>query len=268
MCIAIAAILAVTEPPLWPAALAIAIAGAALALALRAQGPAEYSGELAALRESNAAMRAQISETHSMIDELADVVEQLAEATMTGGVVPPTQFAALQTEIAALRNNQTGGVDEAILARVAAVEEQIAALSAKATAAPADRETPRAAVQNRSRVSLTPVFPPQLGAPTAFIVASEDRNAPTQTLLAHASAIATELDGASKDLTLFLRVSGAALEESKVFDRAFEASAPLGKRLTLLTPQAGLQQSARVTLSTLAERGCRFALEEDRKSVV
>jgi len=107
ICIAIAVILAVTLPSLWPAALAIAISGAALALALRVYGSNESDdllAEIAELRQENADLRAEVEKSNAMTDELADVVEQIAAISAGDSDRIQPQIDGLQAEIQTLQS--------------------------------------------------------------------------------------------------------------------------------------------------------------------
>ena len=130
ICILIAVMLAWTVPALWPAALAIAIAGAALAMSLRAQNGSEISyliSDISALQAENDDLRAEISRSHSMIDELADVVEQIA--TLSGDTssgVAPEEFNALRAEMTDMRAKATAAAqDDTLLKRLGLIEEKV-----------------------------------------------------------------------------------------------------------------------------------------------
>jgi len=115
ICILVGLILAWAIPPLWPAALAIALAGAALALGVRAQSNNDLAFVIddlvtvqeanSELRKSNTALKAELADTREMIDELADVVEQVATLSMNpDNSAALDRIAVLQTEIAVLRD--------------------------------------------------------------------------------------------------------------------------------------------------------------------
>lgn len=130
ICILIAVLLAWTVPALWPAALAIAIAGAALAMSMRAQNGSEISyliSDISALQAENDDLRAEITRSHSMIDELADVVEQIAtlSAEPSSGVAPE-EFNALRAEMTDMRAKATAAAqDDTLLKRLGSVEEKV-----------------------------------------------------------------------------------------------------------------------------------------------
>lgn len=307
ICIAIAVILAWTTPPLWPAAVAIALAGAALALALHAQtgGEAAYLvDEITALQEANADLRADLDRSHSMIDELADVVEQIAAVTVDGGNgASHEQVEALSAQIADLRGQpQTPATDPDVLARLASVEAQLTARSTDsdatltltdtlATAAPslpnrdagrlrsliarvsptpeAADPAPEAEPADPLKIVLTPVFALALGAPVAFILGVKDAETPeiVPGLLRHAALVAGELEEAERDVRLFVRLSPMTLEHLTVrrdILAAIDASPALQRRLTLLTPQEGFNETVQNTLAAVAERGCMFAMDAVR----
>lgn len=263
VCILVALILAFSIPPLWPAALAVALAGAALALSVRAQSTNEVGyliDDITALQDQNAELRNEIVRTHSIIDELADVVEQVAAAT-ADGATSGEQLDTLHAELDNLRA-QAGTVDEGVLARLATLEAQVKATQERAAQAlvtqtsidkaastnadpvglrslikgaggeadSADTQTNLAAVASEDgqptvHASLMPIFQPSLGAPVAFILSLDDGDAPNLVpgLMRHAIQIATELDDADRDVLLFVRLSPAALSNTTVRRDVLEA---------------------------------------------
>ena len=113
ICVAIAILLTLMAPSLWPAALAIALAGSALALALRSQDNREVgylTDDITILQEQNRALKEQMTELKSglsknneMLDELADIVEQIGTLTADGGEITRAQVEALRGEVVELR---------------------------------------------------------------------------------------------------------------------------------------------------------------------
>lgn len=151
ICVAIAILLTVMVPSLWPAALAIAIAGSALALAFRSQDSREIgylTDDITVLQEQNSdlseqatSLQAEVAKNKEMIDELADIVEQIATLTADGGDTNRAQIETLRAEVADVR----GVLPESALAqqpdhrRSDEVETRLAALEAQATAMKAER---------------------------------------------------------------------------------------------------------------------------------
>lgn len=114
ICVAIAILLTVMLPSLWPAALAIAISGAALALAFRSQESREVgylTDDITVLQEQNAVLqeqaaelKADVAKNNEMIDELADIVEQIGTLTADGSDITRAQVEALREEVTGLRD--------------------------------------------------------------------------------------------------------------------------------------------------------------------
>lgn len=235
VCLVIAGTLAGAMPSEWPAALAIALAGTAIALALRAMGQRQPDGldrQIADLRAQNAALTARVDKSFSMIDELADVVEQVA--TMAVEDKGPS----VQNRLSALEVGILGA-------------GTVSASSKAADQAPAD--------------PLTPIFDPQPGEPVAYILGTgqEATRGALSDLIARLITVASALDAAGKDVRLFLRLSPAALATSDVLNSILAAieSPAVQRRLTLLTAQSGFDYEAKTTLTTIAEQGCPYALE-------
>ncbi len=103
----IAVILAVTLPSLWPAALSIAISGAAIALAFKVYAGDEspdLSGEVSELQEANLNLRADLEKSNNMLEELADVIEQIATVTANDANTFQPQIDGLRTDLFALQS--------------------------------------------------------------------------------------------------------------------------------------------------------------------
>lgn len=309
ICIVIALILAWTMQPQWPAALAIAIAGAALALSMREPAPNDettyLSDEIAVLQNANADLREELATTHSMIDELAEVVEQIAGmASERASGASPEQLGALQATLGALETRvgateaDTGALDrigmlEARLEEMQAAPQRqsiaaeipqhltgdasdVRSLIARANGQPEQESAFQAPLEPTpeptappEKVSLTPVFHPNLGAPVAFVVASSasDTVEAVPGLFKHAAQIARELESAKKEIRLFVRLSPMALEHLTVRRdvlAAVDAEPALQRRLTILTPQDGYGETVQNTLAAIADRGCTFALDNVR----
>ena len=316
----IAVILAWALPPLWPAAIAIAIAGAALALSLREQtsaGETAYlAEEIVELRKSNTELREDLANTHSMIDELADVVEQIA--SMSADRVSSASREQLESVRVTLADLETrvgvAEADKGSANRLDTLEARLGAVIAQVNERPTPQPTPEpqslsltaaptAPPENQRRdagdvrslmaqangasveetaadpepvrntrddhVSLTPIFHPNLGAPVAFVVGSSapDSADIAPGLLNHAAQIANELESAKKEIRLFVRISPLALSHISVRRdvlAAVDAVPALQRRLTILTPQEGYDETVQNTLSAIADRGCTFALDNVR----
>jgi len=145
ICIAIAILLTVMTPSWWPAALAIAIAGSALALAFRSQESREIgylTDDITVLQEQNAELKeqtagltAEVAKNNEMIDELADIVEQITTLTAEGGDITRTQLEALRDEVTTLRETpgMAVGAEGAAGRRGEELEVRIAALEAQSS---------------------------------------------------------------------------------------------------------------------------------------
>lgn len=113
ICVAIAVLLTVVAPSSWSAALAIAIAGSALALAFRSQDSREIgylTDDITVLQEQNAVLseqaeelKGEVAKSNEMIDELADIVEQIATLTADGGDITRAQIDALRDQVVETR---------------------------------------------------------------------------------------------------------------------------------------------------------------------
>ena len=119
------------------------------------------------------------------------------------------------------------------------------------------------------RITLAPVFEPDLAAPVAFILSShsDDQEGDLEAILSHAVRISVELEEAGREILLLLRVSPDLLSSTEVRDRILlliNDHPALQRRLTLLTRQDGFSPPVHSTVSAIAERGCRFAMEEVR----
>ena len=109
ICVAIAVLLTVVAPSSWSAALAIAIAGSALALAFRSQDSREIgylTDDITVLQEQNSVLseqaeelKGEVAKSNEMIDELADIVEQIATLTADGGDITRAQIDALRDQV-------------------------------------------------------------------------------------------------------------------------------------------------------------------------
>jgi EAL domain-containing protein (putative c-di-GMP-specific phosphodiesterase class I) len=140
ICTLIAVLLAWAVPALWPAALAIAIAGAALAMSMRAQNGSEISyliSDISLLQAENDELRTEIARSHSMIDELADVVEQIASFTAEPSPgVAPEEIESLRAEVTDMRAKAAlVAEDDTILTRLGAVEAKVESWNAETDAA-------------------------------------------------------------------------------------------------------------------------------------
>jgi len=146
ICVVIAILLTVMAPSLWPAALAIAISGAALALAFRSQDNREIgylTDDITVLQEQNAVLKEQADElrtevatNHEMIDELADIVEQIATLTADGGEITRAEVDALRDEMTDIRL-ASPTVGQAPQGQSDQIEIRLAALEARNTSATA-----------------------------------------------------------------------------------------------------------------------------------
>ena len=339
ICVLIAVILAVSNPVFWPAALAIAISGAAMALALRLQiaddSVVSYdnSEEIAELQKANVELRAEIQKSHDIIDELADVVEQIAAATADGGEAAQDQIESLRADFASIQSTPvavapvsndrldemeirltalegetrqrldahdatlsltqvapdavapaaatttpaTGGV-RSLIARAGAgmpvaptmsndSEDELALYDEVETEAAPETATETPAEAETANATLAPVFEPGLGTPVAFILSGTGSDDDASGLLSHAKQIASELEEAGREVLLFLRLAPRTLESLTVRRDILEAvdtTPALQRRLTMLTAQAGLNSTVQNTLMAIADRGCKYALEDVR----
>ncbi len=162
ICIVIAILLTLMAPSFWPAALAIAISGGALALALRSQDNREISyltDDITILQEQNSVLQKQAAEfkaelvkNNEMLDELADIVEQVATLTADGGDITKSEVEALRGEISEMRTLSIEKEEpEQVIStndpRVDELEVRLAALESQpATNAPAKVPTSDAAL--------------------------------------------------------------------------------------------------------------------------
>lgn len=288
ICTGIALLLVFSFQPWWPAALAVAIAGAALALGLREQNGAvdgvAHEYEMEALREANASLRADLDEARAAIGDLADVVEQIASAPAQGyagdEIDGPAdsdltaRLAEVEAKLAALRTEHTepgpaappephasqgasAGEVQSLLARVSRKTKPDAGENLKPSA---DTVVP---------VRLSPVFAPALGAPVSFIVSAEGGDGPENLtgLFGQAARVANQLEGAGRDVGLFVRLSAANLADESVRGEVLgliDSDHALRRRMTLMTPQTGFDDTAQAALAAFVERGCRFALSDVR----
>jgi hypothetical protein len=144
-----------------------------------------------------------------------------------------------------------------------------AASLSKADAAQPETDQAAAAVATPAQQfapTLAPVFEPDLGAPIAFILSAEgaETDDDVSALLKHGTQISEELEAAGREVLLFLRLPPKSLERLSVrrdIVAAVDASSPLQRRLTMLTTQVGFDATVQNTLMSIADRGCKFALE-------
>lgn len=143
ICVAIAVLLTVTAPSSWPAALAIAIAGSALALAFRSHDSREIgylTDDITVLQEQNvvlkeqaAELKAEAAKNNEMIDELADIVEQIATLTADGGDITRAQVDALRNQMAETQERlpAIAQADQVTKSQIDELEIRLAALEAR-----------------------------------------------------------------------------------------------------------------------------------------
>jgi len=150
ICVVVAILLTLIAPSLWPAGLAIAIAGSALALAFRSQDTREIgylTDDITVLQEQNAALKeqtndlkAEVTKNQEMIDELADIVEQIATLTADGGDITKAQVEALRDEMAEVRSARPMAepTEHVAMGQLNDLESRLAALEARSTDAQTD----------------------------------------------------------------------------------------------------------------------------------
>ena len=192
-----------------------------------------------------------------------------------GGTMPTTAAAAAAGTVAATASARAsalhgGGETADMDGTVATGDDAQASEPASAlNTAPETANAPDPAAHTGTKATLAPVFEPELGTPVAFILSAADaqKDENVSGLLDHAKQICNELEEAGREILLFLRLAPHALEPLTVRREILAAvdSVPaLQRRLTMLTAQDGFNASVHNTLMAIADRGCRFALEDVR----